>query len=68
MSAYRFLVPFEAICAKNHPYIKEGSDKMLMVKGGSRVIIAYPVRSGTLMNVVCLIRAFLCRRLTAYIS
>jgi salicylate hydroxylase len=54
-SAYRASVPLEALRNLGHPLVADGAlaPHMSGIMGGTRRIIAYPVRGGTLLNLVC---------------
>jgi salicylate hydroxylase len=54
-SAYRASVPLEALRDLGHPLVADGAlaPHMSGIMGGTRRIIAYPVRGGTLLNLVC---------------
>jgi salicylate hydroxylase len=54
-SAYRAYVPVEALRELGHPFIAGGAlaPHTSGIMGGTRRIIAYPVRGGTLLNLVC---------------
>jgi hypothetical protein len=58
-SAYRVLVPADALLAHKHPLVATGGlvPRVSGAMGGVRRIIAYPVRNGALLNLVCYVRA-----------
>jgi hypothetical protein len=57
-SVYRLLLQKEDLLASHHPLVASGDipDGCIVVKGPERKLVAYPIRGGTLLNVICYVR------------
>jgi hypothetical protein len=56
--AYRLLMPVEDLVARQHPLVKNGvlQSSLLGIMGPDTKILAYPIRGGTLMNLIVYVR------------
>jgi salicylate hydroxylase len=57
-SVYRLFVKRDDLLAAKHPLVKSGeiSRGCVIIKGPQRKIVAYPIRDGSLLTLVCYVR------------